>query len=312
MRVAHADWGVDPRKRWVAVAEGSPTTEWNAAATKPAATAGGLSEQLHASGDGTLIAGFDFPIGVPRRYAELAGIERFVDVLPLLGDGGWADFFDVADDRTEISLRRPFYPRSARVKGSKLQSDLTTALALSMDDLRRRCERKQLARAAACSLFWTLGGNQVGKGALAGWQLLQQEPRERTSIWPFDGPLEQLLGEPGVVVVETYPAEFYGHLGLPTVIGKRKQDSRAALSADLLAVASELGVHLETSLEEQIDAGFGSSSHGEDAFDAFVGLLGMLNVLTGRRPPGEPRDDPAVVHVEGWILGQHAQFDEPR
>jgi hypothetical protein len=34
-----------------------------------------------------------------------------------------------------------------------------------------------------------------------------------------------------------------------------------------------------------------------------VGLLGMVNVLRGGRPPGAP-DDPVVRRIEGWILGQ--------
>jgi D-alanyl-D-alanine dipeptidase len=33
----------------------------------------------------------------------------------------------------------------------------------------------------------------------------------------------------------------------------------------------------------------------------------MLNVILGHRPSGEPRDDPAVLNVEGWILGQLAE-----
>ena len=36
--------------------------------------------------------------------------------------------------------------------------------------LLRVCELKTEHSQAACSLFWTLGGNQVGKGALTGWQ----------------------------------------------------------------------------------------------------------------------------------------------
>jgi hypothetical protein len=33
--------------------------------------------------------------------------------------------------------------------------------------------------------------------------------------------------------------------------------------------------------------------------------VGMINVVDGHRPPGDPHDDPAVHTVEGWILGQH-------
>ena len=39
------------------------------------------------------------------------------------------------------------------------------------------------------------------------------------------------------------------------------------------------------------------------AFDALVGLLGMLNVVLGFRSAGDPPADTAAS-VEGWILGQ--------
>ena len=39
------------------------------------------------------------------------------------------------------------------------------------------------------------------------------------------------------------------------------------------------------------------------AFDATIGLLGMLEVLMNRRKSGEP-NDATVKKLEGWILGQ--------
>ena len=36
-----------------------------------------------------------------------------------------------------------------------------------------------------------------------------------------------------------------------------------------------------------------------------VGLFGLLNVLRGGRPSGEP-EDPVVRRIEGWILGLDA------
>jgi hypothetical protein len=47
--------------------------------------------------------------------------------------------------------------------------------------------------------FWTLGGNQVGKGALSGWKEFLRPARELTTvhIWPFDGSFEELLGRAG-------------------------------------------------------------------------------------------------------------------
>ncbi len=38
-------------------------------------------------------------------------------------------------------------------------------------------------------------------------------------------------------------------------------------------------------------------------FDAVVGLFAMLEVVTGRRAAGVPKDDENVRKVEGWILG---------
>jgi len=42
---------------------------------------------------------------------------------------------------------------------------------------------------------------------------------------------------------------------------------------------------------------------GDDAFDAVVGLFGMLQVCLGQRATGEP-DDREIREVEGWILGR--------
>jgi len=41
----------------------------------------------------------------------------------------------------------------------------------------------------------------------------------------------------------------------------------------------------------------------DDAFDAFVGLFGMIEVVQGKRPAVEQREPP-VTTVEGWMLGR--------
>lgn len=43
---------------------------------------------------------------------------------------------------------------------------------------------------------------------------------------------------------------------------------------------------LEDALRKETQGGF---PHGDDAFDAVVGLFGMLQVCLGQREPGEPR-----------------------
>jgi hypothetical protein len=159
-------------------------------------------------------------------------------------------------------------------------------------------------------MFWTLGGNQVGKAAISGWRELLAPVRRAgidVAIWPFDGPLAALLRTHRFVVAETYPGEVYGHLDLRLALrsrgGKRRQAARAGCAELLLAWAERAEVTLAPALVADIKAGFGSRPGADDRFDAVVGVCGMLNVLRGARPSGEP-DHPVVRRIEGWILGQ--------
>jgi hypothetical protein len=291
--VFHADWSNTARKRWAARAvlrDGS----YLAHRTEPVADPGSLLRSLPGT---SVLAGFDFPIGVPHSWAQRVGVTSFRELLSIIGRGEWRDFFDVAENRGEITLRRPFYPARP---GGRRHAHLVEALGMSaMDDLLRRCERRQPDRRAACALFWTLGGNQVGKAALTGWRDVLVPALDRIALWPFGGPLEELLRTHRVVVVETYPGEVYRHLGV--AVRKSARQDRARHGSTLRAAASRLGVELLPELQSEIDGGFAS----DDQFDAFVGLLGMIDVVRGRSS-GEPRDDRDVVTVEGWILGQTA------
>jgi hypothetical protein len=246
------------------------------------------------------LVGFDFPIGIPAAYARLAGVTEFKSFLRELGDGSWADFYNVATVPSEISLRRPFYPFRP---GGKRQVHLLNALGVhSIDELRRECEREQPGRRAACPLFWTLGANQVGKGAIVGWRDVLAPAlnnRRDVSLWPFDGDFHGLLQPGKIVIAETYPAECCGWL-LPAIKGKGKQEVRRAIGPHLTEWAASLGLALEPALLGMIKEGF---PEGDDAFDAVAGLFGMVEVALGRRKSGEPSED-RVRNVEGWILGQ--------
>jgi hypothetical protein len=109
------------------------------------------------------------------------------------------------------------------------------------------------------------------------------------------------------VIVETYPTEFYGHLGVRLPLsdkgGKRKQPAREHYATQLLAEAAGVHAELSESARKLVASGFGYSPDGEDAFDAMVGLLGILKHLR-RGAATEPPPDPAVASVECWILGQ--------
>jgi hypothetical protein len=307
--VVHADWSLSPGKRWMARAERGLDALYTLYAPEPVGETARWLDRLGAAGGGLLL-GVDFPLGLPLAYAERAGITDFAATLPELGRGAWAEFYHVATRPEEISPRRPFYPQRP---GGTRQQDLLDGLGVgSMDDLRRVCDRGTAERRPAAPLFWTLGAQQVGKAAISGWRdVLGPALGDRTDValWPFAGPLAALLRASGIVVAESYPAEFYGHLGLAFPPGpdgrrgKRVQSSRAANVPALLAWAAARGVALHPALREAIGDGFGATADGEDRFDALAGLVGMLNVVLGVRPPGEP-DDAQVRQVEGWILGQ--------
>jgi hypothetical protein len=285
---------------------------WKADAPQPVPSGSELAAliEIWCRGDRTVLAGFDFPIGVPVTFGVQTGFRDFKDALSKFGGGEWNRFFDVADSPEEISLRRPFYPRTYP-KGRR-RADLLAALGVgTIDELRRECERKTDNRPAACSLFWTLGGNQVGKAAINGWQnVIRPALAGGARLWPFDGSLDELSKSPGCVLAETYPREAYSHVGvsLGPHQSKRKQDHRRVAMEQLPLLAKKSNVTFTSSAQEAFHDGFGSKDSGEDPFDAFVGLLSMIKVVAGRRPEGGRSLSGEVARWEGWILGQR----EPR
>jgi hypothetical protein len=162
----------------------------------------------------------------------------------------------------------------------------------------------------ACPIFWTLGGNQVGRAAITGWrEFLQPARAERVvDLWPFDGDLDALLRRGRTVVAETYPAIAYAQIdaSLPATAdgrGKRSASSRAASAPGVIAWAARVGIELAPDLVLQLGDGFGIHGTGEDRFDAVAGLLGMLGIVQGQCETGIPVVK-EVQEVEGWILGR--------
>jgi hypothetical protein len=252
------------------------------------------------------LAGFDFPIGVPAAYARKAKFARFTELLEAVGTGDWSAFYRVCDSDVEISLCRPFYPRVSSSKAR--QAHLLDALGVdSIDVLRRLCERQTQTRKAACSLFWTLGGNQVGKAAISGWQsVLQPARRQGALLWPFDGDLAGLSQTNRLVICETYPAEAYEHVGVRFAPGasKQRQTDRRAATASLLARSFKYGIEFSDAMRDALADGFGPLKSGEDPFDAALGLLGMIEVVDGRRAAAPTSIE--AFDSEGWIFGQAA------
>jgi hypothetical protein len=301
--IVHADWSKHARKRWVATATLQPDGTYLASAPQKVGSFECFWTRLEGTARaGPILAGFDFPIGLPRAYAKCAGIADFCSKLGEFDER----FYTVAERPDQICVDQPFYPMRNRECD---RQQLLAGLGLAWCDLLRRCDRASETRPAACALFWTLGGQQVGKAAITGWrELLAPALRDGLDLglWPFQGGLDELLARHRFVVTETYPAEFYRHLGLNLKGGKDKQTVRRSNAPPLLSWADAAGVELDPALRAQIKDGFGGDRRGDDRFDAVVGLLGMLNVVLGRRPSGEP-DDPIVRRIEGWILGQRAE-----
>ncbi|TRL39180.1 DUF429 domain-containing protein [Rhizobium straminoryzae] len=301
--IAHCDWSIDARKRWMAVAirEGGG---YRLAAPEPVGNTADLIERLatRATEAGPLLLGFDFPIGLPVSYGALTGLASFRHFLDVAGEGEWAHWFRVAAKPEEIAVSRPFYPARP---GGTLRSHLFTGLGLDAADLLRQCERPAPGRATPAMLFWTLGGNQVGKAAITGWREIILPNRNRIGLWPFDGALFRILAEKAIVIAETYPGDAYGQIGIARqpVWSKRKHEGRLRAAGFLHRwIADHLAVDASALLPSLAD-GFGVDAAGEDRFDCTVGLLAMIDVVFGARPEGAPLQAP-VTTWEGWILGR--------
>lgn len=103
--VAHADWSKDPKKRWYATAVLEADGHYRVGAPKPVGCLSSYFRRLRGNleADATVLAGFDFPIGLPACYAAKVGVTDFVDELPRFGHGKWDEFFCPARSRSSIS-----------------------------------------------------------------------------------------------------------------------------------------------------------------------------------------------------------------
>ena len=309
-RLIHSDWSIDAKKRWMAQAEHRHGA-WHVEAARPVGSCPAFLDAAFAAGlNQRVLLGFDFPIGMPHAYGVQTGLRDFPHALSIFGSGEWAAFFSVAAEAGEISLHRPFYPKAPK-KGLRRQT-LVEALGLtSFAELHRNCERATSERRSASALFWTLGGNQVGKAALTGWQeIIRPAMLRGARLWPYQGDLAALAETPGVVLAETYPAEAYHVVGAPFLRNesKRRTEDRQRKAAPVLAWADRHGVQLSNEAREALLSGFGPKPSGEDAFDAFLGLLKMIEVAEGRRREASEHH-PDTAPWEGWILGLQSSAD---
>jgi hypothetical protein len=300
---AHADWSLDPRKRWVTLAQRQGGV-WQASAPRLVGDPAALAAALIAEG-GPAALGLDLPLGVPRGFAETRPEQGFPAFL--VGLVGNPDFFAVSPTLETVSPTRPFYP----ARGIKGMTRAAHAAALGLTDasgLSRVCDRATAERPAGAPVFWTLGANQSGKAAISAWRdwlapaLAAGAPLR---LWPFAGVLHDLLRPGQLALAEVYPAESLRHLGLKLAGSKRAEAPRRALAPALRDAMAALCVTPDATLAEMIQAGFGTDAAGEDRFDSLIGLLGLIGVIDGKRPDFIP-EDPMIRAWEGWVLGQTA------
>lgn len=283
--VAHADWSGSRRGRAVVLAEPLRAGRgWRLGLVEPER----LPELFSTAG---ALIGLDAPLGLPRAYAaarSIAGFRAF-----LAGLSAEDPLFEPAARPAEVSLARPFYP--LRPAGARRAHLLAGHGVASLEALSRSCDRL----AGASCLFWTVGPAQCGRAALAIWRALLPPMLDRVRLWPFDGPLAELLGGTRAVVAETYPGLAMRLLDLPRVAKSRAPD-RARLAEPLSALARGLGARFDPALEAELLAGFPRwRDHG---FDALLGCLLLLAIVEGRLASSDPVPE-AALPVEGWILG---------
>jgi len=301
---AHADWSIDPRKRWVAIA--APThAGWHLEPPSPVGDVTDFLSRLQAwSPNRSVALGLDVPIGIPRAYAATRPEHNFQDFLRQTRD--WPDFYRVCPALSDIAAERPFYP----ARGIAGMTRASHASALGLDGggaaLSRACDRATAERPAGAPVFWTLGANQSGKAAIAAWRdmlIPALECSDTIRLWPFAGPFRALLTPGTVAMAETYPAEALRHLGIKLKGSKRRQSDRAAVARALFQAMDTLSVMPTEPMRARILDGFGPAPNGEDQFDCTLGVLCVINVLVGNRPDTAP-EDPWLHRWEGWVLGQ--------
>jgi len=302
MIAAHADWSIDPAKRFTTIARRAAGF-WVIDVPRLTGDVATLLPRLaRAAGREAVVLGIDCPIGLPRAYAaQLAGLPNFPAFLKGLHPD--APFFQVAREIEEVSLARPFYP-AGTVSGMGHKMALARKLGLADPaDMSRVVDLATPSRPAAAQLFWTLGANQCGKAALAAWRdlLLPAFASLPIRLWPFDGPLRALAAPGAITIAETYPAEAMRQLGITLPGSKRDQAARRAVAGQIFDVMDRLNIKRPMELTLTAINGFGAAANADDAFDSLIGALCLINVLSGHRqdtPPGP------VDMWEGWVLGQ--------
>ena len=301
---AHADWSIDPRKRWVAVARRA-AAGWVLASAASGRRRADFLARLRAE------AGWRAG-GARRRSAARAcraptrrsGAEA--DFLQFLQAArNWPDFFRVCATLEELAPDRPFYP--ARGIAGMTRASHAAALGLgAATGLSRACDRATAERPAGAPLFWTLGANQSGKAAIAAWRdmlLPALAAGEAVRLWPFAGPFRVAAGARRGGAGR----DLSGRGAAPSRHPPEGQQAPPGRPCRGVACrcwprCSGWTSPPSAALRPPCVDGFGADAAGEDRFDCVLGVLCVLNVLAGNRPDTAP-DDPWIRRLGGLGAG---------
>ena len=279
------DWGSAPAKRQLCRAV-LRRGRYVLAPPRPVQDVGTLALE-----PGTVVA-FDCPIGVSHEYAAMAGLGSFREALRVFGTGRFGRFYEPADCAVDIAIERPFYPLHG-LKGVR-RADLRRALGEAAF-APRECDRL----AGAGPIFWLVGPRQVGRSASCVWRDVITPNLGRVALWPFDGPLTELVASGRPIVAEMYPAFLLRTLGA-AVARKSDQAARAACGRAVLGSArADTRLDLDA-VAGLLQGGFGRSSAGEDPFDATIACIALAKLFLNGAVPEPPAH---ARRVEGWILG---------
>lgn len=213
----------------------------------------------------------DVPIGLPNAFEDVWRDYR--GFLPWLRQREGRDWRElVAESIGDQEAKRPFVV----CKKGERKADGHFPL--------RRCERLTQGE----SVYWCVGGKQVGKAALQFWHdtllPLSRHFGSRLAVWPF----EALEGKE-VVIAECYPTILYQQ-----VWGRRVTKSSAC---DVVDAVDEKRQHKPRLC---CDKTWLHAASSEDDFDMFTTAIAVAEAEGNPEMLFAAPDD--ARPVEGWML----------
>ncbi|GEM_PF-2076621 len=305
-----ADWGKPLKKRAVYKAdvagraiERIDSEEWNLQLLLETA------REIVGAGKGPVVVSLDLALGIPKQFFQSVRrcerwriADRFIDWLSLLNAEPDV-FWEEVNSADQWRVERPFF------SVPKGQGALTAFETTAGYSLRREVDRLTHAK----PLFAVSGiPGTVGSGTRCLWQelapLLSDNSRD-FKVWPFEGPMDQLLKQENIIVAENYPAISYTSAlrvelpGRKLIVSKTKapQRTQAVLMLSNAAWIATHGVTLPDLVAARDD---------EDDFDALMtAAAGLRCILEGYSLEQPDLDDP--VAEGGMLLSSAVDFNVP-